>query len=193
MVQIERKSCVRCEVSRDVDEYAEGRKLCKVCRSADQLASRRTMDGMIGVIYRSMVVTSKDRGFEPVAFSLDELRYWFSSRKNAGALYDRWVGNNYSKKTKPSVFRRDYQKPYTIDNLVLMSLAANHERSAKNYLVDRSIPVVQYSLDGDFIAEFGSSKLASESLEKANGSITRCCNGNRISAYGFHWRYLNER
>ena len=70
-----------------------------------------------------------------------------------------------------------------------MSLAANHERSAKNYLVDRSIPVVQYSLDGDFIAEFGSSKLAGESLGKADSGINMCCNSKRNTAHGYQWQH----
>ncbi len=189
MVQIEKKSCVRCHIPRDFDEYDERRNVCKVCRSAEQLASRRSRNGMIGVIYRSMVLTSRDRGFEPVAFSLDELKYWFNSRSNADALYDRWVANNYDKDMKPTIFRRDYTLPYTIDNLVLMSLPANYKRSARNYLKVRSIPVVQYDLDGEFIAEFGSAKEASDSLEKATGSITLCCQGSRNTAYGFQWNY----
>jgi len=189
MVQIEKQVCKRCELPKDVSLFAAKRLTCKVCRSEQARERNRTRIGMIKNIYLAMVSTSKLRGFEPVSFSLNDLDEWFNSKSNADALYDRWVANNYDRNTRPAIFRRDYTKPYTIDNLVLMSLAANYKRSATNYLADRAKPVIQYDLDGNFIAEFESGKLAGDSLGVADGSINMCCNGLRKTAHKYQWSH----
>lgn len=51
--------------------------------------------------------------------------------------------------------------------------------------------VYQYTLEGDFIAEWDNLTLAAEScggINKITG-ISQCCNGKRKTAYGFQWRY----
>jgi hypothetical protein len=54
-------------------------------------------------------------------------------------------------------------------------------------------PVFQYDLDGNFIAEFPSSKVASEQIQGANRSyICQCCKKVRKSAGGFQWIYKND-
>lgn len=51
--------------------------------------------------------------------------------------------------------------------------------------------VYQYTLEGDFVAEWNNLTLAAEScggINKITG-ISQCCNGKRKTAYGFQWRY----
>lgn len=51
--------------------------------------------------------------------------------------------------------------------------------------------VYQYTLEGDFVAEWDNLTLAAEScggINKITG-ISQCCNGKRKTAYGFQWRY----
>lgn len=50
-------------------------------------------------------------------------------------------------------------------------------------------PVIQYSLDGEFIKEFDSITKASSHISKSNPSIIENCLGKRKSSYGFIWRY----
>ena len=50
-------------------------------------------------------------------------------------------------------------------------------------------PVLQYSLEGKFVAEWSSIKEAAESLNVQGGDIPACCKGKNKSAHGFIWRY----
>ena len=58
-----------------------------------------------------------------------------------------------------------------------------------------SIPILQYSLDGDLIGEFPSISEVSRQLNIPIGNmshISRCCKGKHKSAYGFKWEYKKE-
>ena len=55
---------------------------------------------------------------------------------------------------------------------------------------DKSVPVNQYSLDGDFIAQYPSISEAGRAIGKPHQNINRCCSDNRHkTAYGYIWRY----
>lgn len=50
--------------------------------------------------------------------------------------------------------------------------------------------VIQYSLDGGFMAEYDGVRDAVKANGfKANSSISECCTGKRKTAYGYIWRY----
>ena len=57
----------------------------------------------------------------------------------------------------------------------------------------QNVPVLQYSIDGEFIAEHASMHVAAESIDAEAGHICDCCLGNRSIAYGFFWRYKDEK
>ena len=52
-----------------------------------------------------------------------------------------------------------------------------------------SKPVEQYTLDGEFIAEYESCVEAANELGFAAGNIQRCASGRRKTAHGYRWRY----
>ena len=52
-----------------------------------------------------------------------------------------------------------------------------------------NIPVLQYSLDGEFIAEYNSIADAERKLGNNNTHIWDVCNGKRKKANGFIWKY----
>lgn len=55
-----------------------------------------------------------------------------------------------------------------------------------------SIPVVQFDLQGNYIAEYLSAKEATRHLSlKSSSNITKCCKNQRKSAYNFKWKYKN--
>lgn len=56
----------------------------------------------------------------------------------------------------------------------------------------QSIPILQYTLNGDFIAEHKSMHEAAKSINANAGHICDCCLGNRKWAYGFFWRYKDD-
>lgn len=56
----------------------------------------------------------------------------------------------------------------------------------------QSIPILQYTLNGDFITEHKSMHEAAKSINADAGHICDCCLGNRKWAYGFFWRYKDD-
>lgn len=50
--------------------------------------------------------------------------------------------------------------------------------------------VVQMNLNGEIIAVFLSQREASEKTGTCRSSITRCCTGDRKTAGGYRWKYL---
>lgn len=51
--------------------------------------------------------------------------------------------------------------------------------------------VAQYSLDGEFIAEYESAGLASKATNVSQFSIQKCARGERLSGGGFVWKYIS--
>ena len=52
-------------------------------------------------------------------------------------------------------------------------------------------PIIQYSLDMEFIAEFSSVAEAARQLNFCHSTISQCCKGNYKQAYGYIWKYKN--
>lgn len=59
---------------------------------------------------------------------------------------------------------------------------------------NRSIPILQYSKEGDLIKKWKSAKLAALELfgSKNSSSIVRCLKKKQELAYNFKWEYLNK-
>ena len=55
-----------------------------------------------------------------------------------------------------------------------------------------SIPVNQYTLDGEFVAKYESIKFAEAATGVDNSHITRCCRGKLNQAGGYVWKYANK-
>ena len=61
----------------------------------------------------------------------------------------------------------------------------HNKRSSKN----RSKPIIQLNLDGEFLQEFQSATIAAQKLEMCRISISNCLNGRTSTAGGYKWRY----
>lgn len=57
-------------------------------------------------------------------------------------------------------------------------------RNPKNFK-----PVVQYDLNGNFIAEYDSIMGAARSIHRDRSGIKDVCNGRQLSAYGYLWKF----
>jgi hypothetical protein len=56
----------------------------------------------------------------------------------------------------------------------------------------KSIPVLQYSLDGDFIKEWPSALQVERELGFIRKSVLRACRGAYDTAHGYKWKFKNE-
>jgi hypothetical protein len=69
-------------------------------------------------------------------------------------------------------------------------------KNTRNFLKNRSHiwqykPVLQYSLDGVFIKEFGSGKEAAYIMNVKGDGIGACCRNKQKTAYGYIWKFKN--
>ena len=52
--------------------------------------------------------------------------------------------------------------------------------------------IIQKTLEGGFIKIWDSAKQAQRETTYSQGNISRCCNGEYLTAYGFKWEYISN-
>ena len=65
----------------------------------------------------------------------------------------------------------------------------NNNRNLSNMVKKFSKPVLQFTLDGEFVREWESTIEIYRELGYSQGNISSCCLGRLKSAYGFKWKY----
>jgi len=92
-------------------------------------------------------------------------------------------------------------KDNRVDNLELIDLhthRSDHKKETYHLIKDKlqkaqiekcSKQVLQYTLDGQFVAEYPSVREAERSTNIDSSCIAKCCNGKRKSAGGSIWKY----
>ena len=63
------------------------------------------------------------------------------------------------------------------------------QQSKEKIKINVGVAVCQYSLSGEFIAEYPTAKIAGQAIGKESSCILKCCKGQRGIAYGFKWEY----
>lgn len=63
------------------------------------------------------------------------------------------------------------------------------KRRGKFRSINAKKPILQFSLDGEFIKEWPSALDASEALKCSATNLRECANGKRSTANGFKWKY----
>lgn len=89
---------------------------------------RRTLTGLTVRIYTNQVGSSKDRNHPAPAYTKAELTKWLLAQPLYHTLHSQWVSFCYYKWLTPSVDRIDSTKPYTLDNIQLMTWIDNHNK-----------------------------------------------------------------
>ena len=65
----------------------------------------------------------------------------------------------------------------------------NYGTRNKKVAIVKSIPILQFSLDGELVRKWDSAEEASKELNIFRSSINECCRGRRKSAGGYRWKY----
>ena len=136
-------------------------------------------------IYRSQKFHSKKRGHSAPNYTKDDLIKWCLSQPLFRKLYREWRRNNYNRWFAPSCDRINDSKPYTLDNLQLMTWKENSLKAV-------SKEVCQYSKEGDLLETYSSTREAQKQTGVHHQNISTCCRGKRLkSAGGYKWQYQN--
>lgn len=121
--------------------------------------------------------------------------------------------------TKDGLFVREYESQKKAAELLginrsdIGSCCNNINKTAANYIwrfssdelteehllwcndngrLDSCVPVCQYSMDGNLIAEYPGMLIAARATNANHANIFSCCVGNKRSCKGYIWRYADE-
>jgi hypothetical protein len=170
--------------------------VCQKWYKSYQLNYKRTKDGWIRITYLTQRKSSKARKHPMPSYTFEEFKQWAFSQSEFDTLFDGWMSNNYIQDLRPSVDRISDDKPYTLDNIQLMTFKENRlagvRGSKAHKAYDRvnslqGLKVYQYTLDNKLIASYKSSHVASKITGVDSSSINKCCNGKLKTAGGFKW------
>ena len=92
----------------------------------------------------------------------------------------------------PCVNHKDEDKlNNSVDNLEWCTVAYNNTYGTRLERVSktRSKPIIQLSLDGEFIREWNSTKEAAKFIGCCRENINRCLVGVTKTAFGYKWKY----
>ena len=81
-----------------------------------------------------------------------------------------------------------------VDNLEFCTAKYNINYGSRNDKMakSRSIPILQFNLDGEFICKWESGTQVRKDLGFDNSSIIKCCKGKLKSVGGFIWCYADD-
>lgn len=169
---------------------------CKQCRKNEYTSK----EDVIRTIYRSQKGNSKQRGYAPPNYTLEELMEWCLKQPIFHTLYDDWVASNFNRKEKPSCDRLDDYIPYTLTNIQLTKFKDNelkgHRDRVNGVNNKASKAVIAYELDGTLVGEFHSINEGSRQTGIHQGTIHQLVEYNagkstvrRLTAGGLKWYY----
>ena len=197
------KYCTKCGELKAASEFYKDKKVkdglqskCKECRNIAKKEYYRTKKGLVTQIYSSQRQSSRRRKHAMPAYTLKDLRDWLFAQKKFHHLFHLWEVSGYDKMLIPSVDRKDDSEPYNFSNIQLMiwreNKAKGHKDMRSGKLKHGHKPqkaVLQYSKDGELVAEFISVNEAGRQMGVAFQSISQVCNGKRKTAGGFIWQF----
>jgi hypothetical protein len=193
------KFCNQCQEDKDVLLFSKNKSQpdgldfrCKKCESLYRKLYKKTKRGLCLNIHHEQVSSSNDRKHPLPSYTSEELVDWINQQTNFDDLYDAWVLSNYSKWTRPSVDRLDNNKPYTLDNIRLITFKENNDRShidASNGEFQELKSVDCFDLDSNFICSYKSISEAARQTGMTSGAIHAACNKANRAAKKYLWKY----
>lgn len=104
------------------------------------------------------------------------------------------AGYKLSEESKRNITKGLKSWVSTPEGRTKMSLARKGKSKNKGYRIEAIfVPVVQLSLDGEYIQEFPSIRDATAYFKRSiTGNISAVCKGKRDSCYGYKWLYKND-
>ena len=116
---------------------------------------------------------------------------WRNSNISNGLL-----GHSVSEDTKSKISKARLGMKFSNDTKRKQSIAHQGLKQSKSTVDKRtsktSKPVVQLSLDDQYIKTWKSAKYAAINLGFDSSAITKCCKGKLKKHKGFHWEYLKD-
>ena len=199
MVKI--KKCFKCGENKELKLFYKHKQTadgylnkCIECTKKDVKGSNydKTEKGVVRIMYKTQVRNSKARKMELPNYTKQELKEWLY-KNNFKSLYDNWVSSGFDKSKKPSVDRLDDFKPYSFENIRLVTWEENKAHQNRDILNATGTSgrcckaVIQYDKYGNILAEYHSYSFAKRTV---GYSFEKCLkNGTPSRIDGTYWKY----
>lgn len=185
------KNCPTCKTVKAIDRFSKDatrpdgfRGACKDCTNESDTKARRTKDGLAAHIYKRQKQSSKKRGHPQPSYTKVEFVKWCLDQDKFHGLYADWVSSDYSKWQVPSADRLDDYKPYSFENIQLVSYQYNFDKGNKDRKEGRNNKISKgvncYGMDDMLIKKYPSIRSASRDTGISSGSIGNVCRGDEV-------------
>ncbi len=185
--------CNQCGAELKVNMFYSKSYKCKYCIKSNE----RTVEGVISKIYTTQRTSSKKRGHPMPTYTAEELKNFILSHECFMPMYNGWIDSGFQSKMKPSIDRKKDDKPYTINNIMLVTWGQNDSKAHLHSIQGKLITgkerrgVFKVLKDGTTVCLYNSIALASRDTGVDVSSIIRCCTHRVATAGKFIWRYEN--
>lgn len=153
---------------------------------------KKTKKGVLTVAHNHQRELSVRRGHPSPNYSLQQFHDQFLDCPRFDVLYRAWVDSGYNRDQKPSFDRVDCLKPYTLDNLQLMTWSENNAKGREESIKTRSTHVAMFNLNGELLKSFDSIQAAVEFSKCDPSTIIRACQGKTDKARKYRWEYIGK-
>ena len=197
------KKCFKCGENKELELFYKHKLMtdgylnkCIECTKKDVKGSNydHTEKGVVRVMYKTQVRNSKVRKMELPNYTKQEFKEWLY-KNNFKKLYDNWVISGFDKNKKPSADRFDDFKPYSFENIRLVTWYQNRAHQHQDVLnavgkgAQRCKSVIQLDRYGNILAEYHSYSFAKRTV---GYSFEKCLkNGTPSRKDGNFWKYKN--
>ena len=190
------RECSKCWIQKECNMFFKDKNSkdwlrvnCKECVNKYS----KTKVWLIGIMYASQRWSSKKRGHNNPNYTRIELQEWIFNNSAFEMLYNNWKNNWYSKMLKPSCDRINNEKPYTFNNLQLITWKENKIKWYKDRkkwpsnkqnraVICVCIPTWKKTI-------YYSMSEASIQTWVNQSNISRCCNWIFKRAWNYYWKY----
>tara|TARA_R110000822_G_scaffold158970_4_gene298486 strand:+ start:1815 stop:2318 length:504 start_codon:yes stop_codon:yes gene_type:complete len=166
----------------------------EMTESQKVMQRNKTRLGLCKKLYYAQRGSSKDRGHEMPDYEREWLVDWIQSQPHFDALFNAWVESDYDTKLRPSVDRVDESKPYTKNNIQLVTWRYNNIRRKTSVIRNTkgrfTKHVIQLDLEGWVVDTHESTAVAARRSGTSQSNISNVCNGKHKQSGGYVWRFI---
>ncbi|RKZ95598.1 MAG: hypothetical protein DRQ46_08240 [Gammaproteobacteria bacterium] len=192
------KICTCCNSPKEVTSFSLNKRMadgrlnqCKECCSTLQREKSKGVMGQIQGMFGTQVRRSIKKQYPLPAYTEQELIDWCMGQSLYFKLHKGWEQSGYDRWLAPSCDRIDDYKPYTLDNIQLMTWKENFDNGNRNRKNGKNnkMSVAVLQINRRTVTKYNSSWEAQRHTGISQGNIIAVCKGKRKTAGGYQWKY----